>query len=101
MQGLEDARVNLTGDIEQVSKDEDPQIRDLYKKKHPNSFWIDFGDFSLFRLTPRQGRLIGGFARAGKVYSISFVPHGHTWASCKLTPLRDKSSTSLIILKAI
>ena len=47
--------------------EEEQAVRAAYKQRHPNSFWVDFGDFALFRLTPRTGRLIGGFARAGQV----------------------------------
>jgi hypothetical protein len=40
--------------------------RDLYLAKHPDAFWVDFGDFSWHRMDNILGaRLIGGFARAG------------------------------------
>lgn len=67
MQGLQDARVSLTGDITAVEGQEAEQLRGLYRKRHPDSFWVDFGDFSIFRMVPKTGRLIGGFARAGQV----------------------------------
>ena len=67
MQGLQDARVNLIGDIEAVEQQDLAGVRSTYKQQHPNSFWIDFGDFSMWRLTPKLARLIGGFARAGQV----------------------------------
>ena len=64
---MQDARVSLIGDVEALSGDEAQQVKEVYKKKHPGSFWVDFGDFSVFRLTPKTARLIGGFARAGQV----------------------------------
>lgn len=66
-QGLQDARVSLTGDIAAVEGQEAEELRGLYRQRHPNSYWVDFGDFSIFRLVPRTGRLIGGFARAGQI----------------------------------
>lgn len=43
-------------------------MREAYLAKHPNSFWVDFGDFSWWRLDEvLQARVVGGFARAGKV----------------------------------
>ena len=71
LQGLSDARVSLTGDIYAVEENDKEGVRAAYKKKHPKSFWVDFGDFTLFRLTPRTGRLIGGFARAGQVSLVA------------------------------
>jgi hypothetical protein len=59
--------VSLTGDIRAVEGEEAEQLRGVYRKRHPKSFWVDFGDFSIFRLVPITGRLIGGFARAGQV----------------------------------
>ena len=49
---------------------EEQAARDAYKQRHPNSFWVDFGDFAMFRLTPRTGRLVGGFGRAGQVKTL-------------------------------
>lgn len=52
----------------QVPEEEGATIRELYKKKHPNAFWIDFGDFSLMRMdTINAIRFVGGFAMAGDV----------------------------------
>lgn len=67
LKGLQDARVSLTGDIRAVEGEEAEQLRGVYRKRHPKSFWVDFGDFSIFRLVPITGRLIGGFARAGQI----------------------------------
>jgi hypothetical protein len=39
-----------------------------YLAKHPDAFWVDFGDFSWHRMDGILGaRLIGGFARAGSI----------------------------------
>lgn len=66
--GLADARVCLTGDFAVVPEAEVGPLRDVYKARHPGSFWVDFGDFTWFKLEGiRAARVIGGFARAGSV----------------------------------
>lgn len=67
LQGLEDARISLIGDIESVEGEALGLAKEAYRKRHPDSFWIDFGDFSMWKMSPKSGRLIGGFARAGQV----------------------------------
>jgi putative heme iron utilization protein len=66
--GLQDARVSLVGHAAPVPADEAAAARALYLARHPNSFWVDFGDFTWFRMDEvLAARVIGGFARAGKV----------------------------------
>ena len=36
-------------------------------KKHPGAFWIEFGDFNLFKMEIEKINFVGGFARAGSV----------------------------------
>ena len=84
MQGLSDARVSLIGDIEAVQEQELASVKQAYKQQHPNSFWVDFGDFSMWKLSPRLGRLIGGFARAGSVclqryHLLTYCPAMPAW----------------------
>ena len=56
------------GNIARVGEAEQAALREVYLAKHPGSFWVDFGDFTWFRLADVvAGRLVGGFARAGKV----------------------------------
>ena len=74
MQGMDDSRVTLTGMVEVLSGAEEKAARELYRKRHPDSFWIDFGDFEPFRMTSiSKVRLNGGFARAA---TVAAVPHG-------------------------
>ena len=41
---------------------EEQQLRELYKAKHPNAFWVDFGDFQFFRMTDLKAvNFVGGF----------------------------------------
>ena len=40
----------------------------MYKAKHPNAFWADFGDFTYFRMHSLKAvNFVGGFARAGSI----------------------------------
>eukprot|EP00640_Fibrocapsa_japonica_P003250 CAMPEP_0113935316 /NCGR_PEP_ID=MMETSP1339-20121228/2474_1 /TAXON_ID=94617 /ORGANISM="Fibrocapsa japonica" /LENGTH=336 /DNA_ID=CAMNT_0000937413 /DNA_START=44 /DNA_END=1054 /DNA_ORIENTATION=+ /assembly_acc=CAM_ASM_000762 len=65
--GAADGRVSITGTLERVS---DPEaaaaVKETYMKFHPNAFWVQFGDFSVFRMKELvECRFVGGFARAG------------------------------------
>ena len=64
--GAADGRVNLMGRVELIKdKDEKEEAKAVYLKKHPNAFWVNFGDFNWFRMTVDKVRFVGGFARAG------------------------------------
>mmetsp|Transcript_16279 Transcript_16279/g.24628 ORF Transcript_16279/g.24628 Transcript_16279/m.24628 type:complete len:329 (+) Transcript_16279:73-1059(+) len=65
--GAADGRVNLMGNVERLADDEIEDAKELYLKKHPNAFWVNFGDFSWFRMNIEKIRFVGGFARAGSV----------------------------------
>jgi putative heme iron utilization protein len=45
----------------------------LYLSKHPNAFWVNFGDFNWFRLNVENVRFVGGFARAGDVSASDYT----------------------------
>ena len=46
----------------------------MYKKQHPNAFWVEFGDFTFFRMSELKAvRFIGGFARAGDIKPEDFL----------------------------
>eukprot|EP00633_Aureoumbra_lagunensis_P001507 CAMPEP_0197286058 /NCGR_PEP_ID=MMETSP0890-20130614/1470_1 /TAXON_ID=44058 ORGANISM="Aureoumbra lagunensis, Strain CCMP1510" /NCGR_SAMPLE_ID=MMETSP0890 /ASSEMBLY_ACC=CAM_ASM_000533 /LENGTH=347 /DNA_ID=CAMNT_0042754109 /DNA_START=49 /DNA_END=1092 /DNA_ORIENTATION=+ len=66
--GAADARCVLTGDIERISGKEDEALRASYLKSHPNAFWVQFGDFAMYRMTQiKDISFVGGFARAGSI----------------------------------
>eukprot|EP00547_Thalassionema_nitzschioides_P018219 CAMPEP_0194244848 /NCGR_PEP_ID=MMETSP0158-20130606/12132_1 /TAXON_ID=33649 /ORGANISM="Thalassionema nitzschioides, Strain L26-B" /LENGTH=330 /DNA_ID=CAMNT_0038980443 /DNA_START=40 /DNA_END=1030 /DNA_ORIENTATION=+ len=65
--GAADGRVNLMGTAEKLPDDEIEAAKEMYLKKHPNAFWVNFGDFSWFRMNIDKIRFVGGFARAGSV----------------------------------
>tara|TARA_B100000524_G_C23611249_1_gene356271 strand:- start:241 stop:579 length:339 start_codon:yes stop_codon:yes gene_type:complete len=67
--GAADGRVTLTGRvIKEKDADTIKSLRDMYMEKHPEAFWVDFGDFHWFHMTDIQHiRFIGGFGRAGDI----------------------------------
>ena len=65
---MDDSRVTITGTVELLQGADGKAARELYRQRHPDSFWIDFGDFEPFRMTSiSKVRLNGGFARAATV----------------------------------
>lgn len=66
-QDLSQGRLTVTGLTRKVPNAEAAAAKDLYRAAHPNSFWIDFGDFTMFRMEPLVVRYNFGFASAGKV----------------------------------
>jgi putative heme iron utilization protein len=76
-QGASDGRVTLTGKVLKVSEtdgERSKQAREAYKSKHPDAFWVDFGDFSVYEMTELvHVRLVGGFARAGNIKPSDFM----------------------------
>lgn len=76
-QGMNSARVTLRGVVAPLSSEEQDAARELYLQRHPGSFWVDFGDFSWFRMDQIAGaRVVGGFGRAGKVRARVGRPDG-------------------------
>jgi len=66
--GAADSRVNLLGNVKLVPPSDREACKNIYKTKHPNAFWADFGDFNWFRMEEIVDiRFVGGFARAGNV----------------------------------
>jgi hypothetical protein len=74
--GAADGRVTLMGNVELVtvsSPAEQEAARTVYLAKHPDAFWVDFGDFRWFRMTVEKVRFVGGFARAGSVSADEYA----------------------------
>lgn len=66
--GAADARVVLTGRVTQVSKEEQDEVKKQYLAKHSGAYWVNFGDFQMFRMDEvLDVAFVGGFARAGAV----------------------------------
>jgi putative heme iron utilization protein len=73
--GIADGRINLIGRMAQITDEtEKAAAKAAYLAKHPNSFWVEFGDFSFFRLEEIvAARLVAGFARAGKITAEEYA----------------------------
>jgi putative heme iron utilization protein len=62
------ARVTVVGNAEVVAGAEASAVREAYLARHPNSrYWVDFEDFSFFRLEPVDVYFVGGFGVMGWV----------------------------------
>lgn len=63
---LGSARATLVGEAEPVPQTEIAAARECYLARHENSrYWVDFADFSFFRLQPRDVYYVGGFGVMG------------------------------------
>ncbi len=68
------ARATLVGSAEPVGKDDVASIREIYLAKHENSrYWVDFTDFSFFRLQPVEIYYVGGFGVMGWVDAAEYA----------------------------
>lgn len=62
------ARATLIGHAESVSAHDLHSVRETYLARHENSrYWVDFPDFSFFRLQPVDLYYVGGFGVMGWV----------------------------------
>jgi heme iron utilization protein len=60
------ARVTLVGNVLPVPADEAPKARTLYLARYANSkYWVDFEDFSFYRLDVVDVYYVGGFGVMG------------------------------------
>ena len=83
--GMKDARITLVGKMAPVEGNNIEKARELYVAKHPDSFWVDFGDFTWFKLdTIHTVRVVGGFGRAGSV-------SGEAYGNAKTDPVAQFS----------
>ena len=67
-------RVTLIGDLLEVTGDERPGVRDRYLGANPASaYYIDFGDFSFWRLEVKSVRYVGGYGRMSWVDAADYA----------------------------
>jgi len=67
------ARVTVTGMAIEAEGDDAGSCRETYLNTHEGAFWVDFGDFSWWRLEDiRTIRYVGGFGRAHSVSPADF-----------------------------
>jgi putative heme iron utilization protein len=67
------ARATLIGSAESVPASELHSVRETYLARHENSrYWVDFSDFSFFRLQPIDLYYVGGFGVMGWVEASDY-----------------------------
>jgi heme iron utilization protein len=71
---LEGARIMLAGKAEQASGDDVAVLRWRYLNVHPSAeAFVDFNDFSFFRIRPAQLHLVAGFGRIIDLKPVQFM----------------------------
>ena len=72
-------RATITGLASVV---DDPALKARYLAVHPYAtLYADFGDFATWRLVPRAGVLVGGFARAYRLKPADLAPDADAMAA--------------------
>jgi putative heme iron utilization protein len=68
------ARVTVVGNAATLAAPEVADVRALYLERHPNSkYWVDFDDFSFFRMDVVDVYYVGGFGVMGWVAAPEYV----------------------------
>lgn len=71
---LESARMTLVGSMVTVPTPGKEAARAIYLKRHPDAEqYVDFGDFSFYRLDVESVYYIGGFGEMGWISSTEFA----------------------------
>jgi putative heme iron utilization protein len=66
-------RLTLLGDVVFVPEGEIAEARRLYLERHPNSkYWVDFEDFSFYRMEIVDVYFVGGFGVMGWVSALDY-----------------------------
>src|SRR3984957_10153484 len=67
------ARATLIGEATVVPESDLASVRETYLSRHENSrYWVDFNDFSFFRLQPVDLYYVGGFGVMGWVEASDY-----------------------------
>ncbi|KAL9998639.1 putative FMN-binding split barrel, hem oxygenase HugZ-like superfamily [Helianthus debilis subsp. tardiflorus] len=59
-----DLVITVHGDAVPVPMEDRDAIRTAYLARHPEAFWVDFGDFQFLRIEPKVVRFVSGVATA-------------------------------------
>ncbi|MFY9911299.1 MAG: DUF2470 domain-containing protein [Candidatus Sulfotelmatobacter sp.] len=69
------SRVTLIGDVPKIPEAETPEARKTYLERYANSkYWVDFEDFSFYRMNVLDVYYVGGFGVMGWVQASDYVP---------------------------
>jgi putative heme iron utilization protein len=87
---LASGRATLMGPMRRIDEDERPAVRDTYLAANPTaSYYIDFGDFTFFRLEVESIRYVGGYGRMSWVDAASY-------AVAEADPLAGETAAGII-----
>jgi putative heme iron utilization protein len=71
---LEGARIMLAGTAEQADGNDEPVFRRRYLNAHPSAeAFVEFKDFSFFRIRPQGAHLVAGFGRIVDLSPTQFL----------------------------
>lgn len=83
---LDASRVTLMGETTKVPDDQLHEVRDQYLERYTNaSYWVDFDDFSFYRMDINDIYFVGGFGAMGWVTIDDYYKAG-------VDPLADSAS---------
>jgi len=83
---LDASRVTLMGETSKVSEDQLSEVRELYLSHYQNaSYWVDFDDFSFYRMEIKDIYFVGGFGAMGWVTAEDYT-------KAQVDPLADSVS---------
>lgn len=83
-----DLVITIHGDAISVPENDKEAVRAAYLARHPNAFWVDFGDFRFLRIEPKVVRFVSGVATA-LLGSGEFS--GDEYKSAKVDPIAQFS----------
>jgi putative heme iron utilization protein len=87
---LASGRVSLLGDLCQVDGVDRAAVRERYLEANPSSaYYIDFGDFTFFRLVVENIRYVGGYGRMSWVSAAEY-------AAAEADPLAGEPASAII-----
>lgn len=67
------SRVTLVGNVQTIPDPEVAAARTLYLDRYPNSkYWVDFDDFSFYRMSVLDIYYVGGFGVMGWVLAVDY-----------------------------
>jgi putative heme iron utilization protein len=68
------SRVTLVGNVQRIAEPEVAEARELYLARYANSkYWVDFEDFSFYRMEVVDVYYVGGFGVMGWVAASEYV----------------------------
>lgn len=84
-----DVLVTYIGEAVEVSEPEQKRVRDVFLSKHPEAFWVDFGDFKFLRIEPKHVRYATGIVTP---FNATGEFSGDAFRSAKVDPIAQFSA---------